>query len=123
MIPIAIRDDLIRSAEKVAQERGTDVASLVNEWIERELALAREQKIREESARFRAQHSALQAKFLGEYVAMRSGQVLDHDADVHALYLRIRDRFGDEPVLMAPVTDSPTPTYQMRSPRLALPRA
>ena len=123
MIPIAIRDDLIRSAEKVAQEQGTDVASLVNEWVERDLALVREQKIREESVRFRAQHSALQAKFLGEYVAMRSGEVLDHDADVHALYLRIRDRFGDEPVLIAPVTDSPTPTYQMRSPRFALPTA
>ncbi len=121
MIPIGIRDDLIRSAEKVAQDQGTDVASLVNKWVERELALAREQKIREESVRFRAQHGALRSRFLSEYVAMRSGEVLDHDADVYALYLRIRDRFGDEPVLIAPVTDSPTLTYQMRSPRLARP--
>lgn len=123
MIPIAIRDDLIRSAEKVAQEQGRDVASLVNEWVERELALAREQKIREESARFRAQHSALQAKYLGEYVAMRGGEVLDHGADVQALYLRMRDRFGDEPVLIAPVTESSTPTYDMRSPRTVRPMA
>jgi len=123
MIPIAIRDDLIRSAEKVAQEQGTDVASLVNEWVERELALAREQKIREETVRFRAQHSALQTQYLGQYVAMRSGEVLDHDADVNALYLRIHDRFGDEPVLIAPVTESPTPTYDMRSPHLARPTA
>jgi Family of unknown function (DUF5678) len=123
MIPIAIRDELIRSAEKVAQEQGKDVASLVNEWVERELALAREQKIREESALFRAQHGALRAKYLGEYVAMRGGEVLDHGTDVHELYLRMRDRFGDEPVLIAPVTDSPTPTYQMRSPRFAGPSA
>lgn len=121
MISIAIRDDLIRSAEKFAQEQGTDVASLVNQWVERELALAREQKIREESVLFRAQHSALQAKYPGEYVAMRSGEVLDHGADMSALYLRIRDRFGDEPVLIAPVTDTPTPTYHMRSPRFAGP--
>ena len=123
MVPIAIRDELIRSAEKVAQEQGTDVASLVNEWVRRELALAREQKIREESGRFRAQHSALQANYLGEYVAMRNGEVLDHGADVHALYLRIRDQFDDEPVLIAPVTESPTPTYHMRSPRLPPPTA
>jgi hypothetical protein len=123
MIPIAIRDDLVRSAEKVAQEQGTDVASLVNEWIERELALAREQKIHEESVRFRAQHSDLQAKYLGEYVAMRGGEVLDHGADVQALYLRMRDRFGDEPVLIAPVTESSTPTYDMRSPRTVRPTA
>jgi len=123
MNPIAIRDELMRSVEKLAQEQGTDAESLVNEWVARELALAREQKIREEATRFRAQHSALQAAYPGQYVAMRNGELLDHGSDVQALYQRIRARFGDEPVLIAPVTDSPTPTYQMRSPRLAGPAA
>ena len=123
MIPIGVRDELIRSVEKLAQEQGTDTQSLVNAWIERQLALAREQRIRDESVRFRAQHSALRAAYAGEYVAMRNGEVLDHGADVRGLYLRIRERFGDEPILIAPVTDSPTPTYQMRSPRVAGPAA
>lgn len=123
MMPITIRDDLIESIEKLAREQGTDVETLVNEWVERQLALAREQKIREESARFRSQHSALQMAYPGEYVAMRNGAVLDHGADVKQLYARIRERFGDEPVLVAPVTDSPTPVYQMRSPRHASPSA
>jgi hypothetical protein len=118
MIPIAIRDELVRSIEKLAQEQGTNAESLVNEWIERQLSLAREQRIREESARFRAQHDRLWASYAGEYVAMRSGEVLDHSPDVNALYLRIRERYGDEPILIAPVTEAPTPTYQMRSPRL-----
>ncbi len=123
MNPISIRDELMRSVEKLAQEQGTDVESLVNDWVERQLALAHEQKIREESIRFRAQHSALRAAYAGEYVAMRNGEVLDHGTDVHGLYLRMRERFGDEPILIAPVTDFPTPTYQMRSPRFAGPAA
>jgi hypothetical protein len=123
MVRIAIRDELIRSVEKLAQDQGTDAESLVNAWIERELALAREQRIREESARFRTQHSALHAAYAGEYVAMRDGQVLDHDPDVQALYLRMHERFGDEPILIAPVTETPDPTYNMRSPRLAGPDA
>ena len=114
---------MIRSVEKLAQDQGTDAESLVNAWIERELALAREQRIREESARFRAQHSTLHANYAGEYVAMRNGQVLDHDPDVQALYLRMHEHFGDEPILIAPVTDTPDPTYNMRSPRLAGPAA
>jgi hypothetical protein len=121
MTPIAIRDELIRSVEKLAHEQDTDAETLVNEWIERQLALAREQKIREESIHFRAQHSQLRSAYPGEYVAMRNGAVLDHGADANELYLRIKARFGDEPVLIAPVMDSPMPTYQMRSPRVARP--
>ena len=123
MTPIAIRDELVPALEKAAQEQGTDVASLVNDWVERQLALAREQKIRDESARFRAQHSQLRAAYLGEYVAMRNGEVLDHGSDVQQLYQRIKDRFGDDAILIAPVTDAPAPIYQMRSPRLAGPSA
>ena len=43
MVPIAIRDELIRSVEKLAQDQGTDAESLVNAWIERELASLAEQ--------------------------------------------------------------------------------
>ena len=123
MSDIPIRDDLIRSVEKVAQEQNTDVESLVNAWVERQLALVREQKVREESARFRAQHSALLAAFPGEYVAMLNGEVVDHGYDLREVYLRVRERFGDAPVLVAPVTESPIPNYQMRSPRYSGPAA
>lgn len=123
MTPIAIRAHLVQALEKFAQEQGTDVASLVNEWVERQFALARDQKIRAESVRFRAPHSRLRTAYLSEYVAMQTGEVLDHAPDVHQLYLRIKERVGDEPTLIAPVTDAPTPLFQLRSPRLAGPSA
>jgi hypothetical protein len=123
MVPIPVRDDLLRSVEKLAEAQGTDAETLVNNWIEQQLALAREQGIRAEAERFRAQHAALLAAYAGEYVAMRQGEVVDHDRDGAALYRRVRARFGNEPVLVAPVTTSPTPTYHLRSPRFAGPSA
>ena len=119
MDTIPIRADLIQSVEKLAQEQGTNAESLLNEWIQRQLALARERRIREEAARYRAQHSALLPIYGGQYIAMRNGEVIDHDTELGVLYQRVRERYGDEPVLMTPVTPEPMPVGHMRSPRLA----
>lgn len=119
MLPITVRDDLFHSVEKLAQEQGTSAEALITEWIERELA--REQRIFEESERFQAQHSALLPKYTGQYIAMRNGDVIDHDADLGPLNQRIRERYGDEPVLITPVMDEPIRVFNMRSPRLVSP--
>jgi hypothetical protein len=46
---------------------------------------------------------------------MRDGEVLDNDEDVGMLYLRIKERFGNEPILITPVQEQPLPIYQMSS--------
>ena len=117
MTNIAIRDDIIRSIEKFAQEQGTNTEALVNEWLQWQLALKREQRIREEAARYRAQHSVLFPVYAGQYIAMLNGELLDHDPELGPLYHRIRERYGDAPVLMTPVTPEPMPVANMRSPR------
>jgi hypothetical protein len=121
MTAIPVREELIRSVEKLAQEQGTNAEALVNEWIQRQLALAREQHIRAEAARYRAQHSALLPRYAGQYIAMRNGEVLDHDPEIGPLYQRMRAQYGDEPVLITPVTSDPMPVINMRSPRRADP--
>ena len=121
MVTVAVREELIEPIRKVAAEQGTNVESVVNEWLSRQLALAREQKIKEESARFRAKHTELWAQFAGKYVAMRNGEVLDHDKDARQLYLRIKKQYGDAPILIALVSEQPMQVYKMRSPRLVTP--
>lgn len=119
MIKVAIQEELLEPIRRVAEQEKTSVESLVNDWLRRQLALVREQKIHEETARFRAKHAELRVKYLGQHIAMRNGEVVDHDSDARKLYLRVRKQYGDSPILIAPVGEQPIQTYQMRSPRLA----
>jgi len=118
MTPIAIQDDLLESIRKVAEQQGSDVEQLVNDWLRRELALLRERAIAEEAERFRAQHAALLAQYPGEYVALRDGVVLDHGPEINDVYLRIKSGYGDEPILIALVTPQPERQLRVRRPRI-----
>ena len=118
MTTITIQDDLLHSIQKIAEREQQTVESVVNDWLARQFVLVREQKIKEEAMRFRKMHKKLRAKYLGKYIAMRDGEVLDSDEDVRILYLRIKERFGNEPILITPVQEQPLPTYHMRSPRV-----
>jgi hypothetical protein len=117
MAHVPIRDELFEPLQKYAEREQTSLEELVNVWLTRQLALAREEKIHEESARFQARHAELLQQYPGEYIAMLNGEVLDHDPDAHTLYLRVREHWSDIPVLIALVTYEPLPAYQMRSPR------
>ncbi|MFP4394315.1 MAG: DUF5678 domain-containing protein [Anaerolineales bacterium] len=56
--------------------------------------------------------------YQGEYVALHQGQVVDHDADQRALYIRIRERYGRAPVPILPADQEQPPTFVIHSPRL-----
>jgi hypothetical protein len=56
--------------------------------------------------------------YRGEFVAVREGQVVDHDVDQRALYLRVRARFGHTPVLIVPAEWTEPPVYTIHSPHL-----
>ena len=49
----------------------------------------------------------LVAQYLGEYVALHQGQVVDHDPDSVCLEQRVAEKSGDVAVLIAPVTGAP----------------
>jgi hypothetical protein len=119
MAQLVLRPDLASAVEKLASEQGKNAEALLNEWIERDLFLARERRIFEESERFQAQHSALLPLYAGQYIAMRNGEVVDHDQTLAPLLQRVREKYGDEPILITPVTAEPIRTFTIRSPRLS----
>ena len=47
-------------------------------------------KISEESQIYQRRHAELKAQYLGQYIAMHDGQVVDHDNDFVALRERVR---------------------------------
>lgn len=77
-----------------------------------------EQDIEQEQRAYTAQHAQLLTTYAGQYIAMRHGQVVDHDDNRAALSQRVRARFGRAPVLITPVLAQPQQTITARSPRL-----
>ena len=57
-------------------------------------------------------------RYLGQFVAVHNGQIVDADVDFEALFLRIQERFEDTPVLIRLVSTTPTLELRASSPRL-----
>lgn len=60
----------------------------------------------------------MRARYANRYVAIQNRQVVDHDVDQRALYLRVRRRFGSDPVAIVQAGWQEPPVYEIRSPRL-----
>lgn len=76
-------------------------------------------QMQQEVEAFQALHLQLLTTYLGEFVAIKSGQVVDHDLDFDTLIDRIRDRFGNDAIVMVDqVLPTLMPEIRLRSPRL-----
>lgn len=95
---------LINHLKQSASE--TDIAA------ERALAMKREE------AAYQAMHAELWRKYPQQHVAIYQGELVDHDEDAAALYLRMRQQYPGEFVLMTPVGPKAEEEYRILSPRL-----
>jgi hypothetical protein len=107
--------------EAEAARRHITVAALVNQWLEEQLWLEKHKKIQEEMKRYVAQYQQLRTEYPDKVIAMREGQVIEVGDEVGEIYRRVRERFGDEAILITRVGKEPVETYTIRSPRLVEP--
>lgn len=107
MPTITLDPTLYRWVEQAAQETQTTPEEVLVEALRRHLWELDRRKIAEESKAYRRQHADLKARYLGQYIAMLKGEVVDHDADFQALWQRVRQRFGRTPVLITQVGEEP----------------
>ena len=119
MAGIEVPVDLYKPLEQLAQERGQSVTAIVEGLITSYLREQRHRYLLDEMERYRTQHASLTGKYTGKFVAMREGQVLDHDNDGGTLYKRVRRRYGDLPVLIVLVTEQPEQTFTRLSRQVA----
>ncbi len=117
MSAIDVPSELIKPLQQLAVERGQSVAAIVEQLIADYLRDQRHRYLEAEMERFRIQHANLRPQYEGQYIAMRDGQVLDHDGDGGLLYSRLRERYGDLPVLIVQVTDQPEQLFTRLSNR------
>lgn len=133
MTTIQISNELYRRIQRLAAQSDQPVDAVLEEI----LALAEQnlssgspeatfllqvddedvQMDREEAA-YRTLHEQLMKDHLGEFVAIRRGEVVDHDKDEFALLARMNKKFPDEIVLIKQVRPLPERILHFRSPQL-----
>lgn len=118
MSAIDVRYDLIKPLQHLAAERGESVNTIVEHLIADYLREQRHRYLMDEMERFRSRHAELWPQYEGQFIAMRDGDVLDSDADGGKLYARLREQYGDLPVLIVQVTDEPEQLFTRLSHRV-----
>ncbi len=105
MPTVAIEAKLYRRVEEAALEHKVSIGEIFAKSVRLYLWEVDRRKISEESAIYRQRHAELKEQYLGQYIAMHNGQVVDHDTDFQTLRQRVRQRFGRTPVMMTLVED------------------
>jgi len=114
---VLIPDQVLAELMPVLEQEGKEISDLVTEALRHYLWEAKERKIEREMEAYRAMHGELKQRFLGQYVAIHNGELVDHDADRHALSSRVRREYSNAAVLIIPVEDEPEREFLMLSPR------
>ena len=105
MDAIILRPDLLEALEKNACVQTKSVSDLVNEAVARYLLDLQRAKLAEEIGAYENRHRELKKKYLGQWVAIHLGQLVDRDANRSELYRRVRERYGRTSVLIRQVRE------------------
>ena len=118
MYTVELDDIAARELAKWARLRGVDPSVLASEAILAYFRAQAERILDEEDEAFKRLHPELVKSIFGEYAAIHRGELVDHDRDLSALYLRISQRFDDYPVLLRRVKSEPEEVFTILSPRI-----
>ncbi|MGB0383417.1 MAG: hypothetical protein ACPGWR_01215 [Ardenticatenaceae bacterium] len=117
MLTVTLKPELAEQITHFTNGNQSTVEAFVDQAVREHLHEMARQKIRAETKAFEQQREMLLATYLGQYVAVHDAQVIDHDADLLTLHLRIFERLGDIAVLLKKVTTEPEQDLVVRSPR------
>jgi hypothetical protein len=106
MPTIAVETELFNRIEQAAKERKANVNEMLDKAIRQYLWDLDRRKISMESQIYRQKHTELKKQYLGQYIAMYEGQVVDHDSNFATLHQRVRQQFGHTPVMITLVEET-----------------
>ena len=119
MEKLTLSPSLTQEIQAEARAARKSVEELLAEALQQYRLEAQRQKISQEAEWWDHVSLETRKKYAGEYVAIHQQKVVDHDPDRAALYDRVRAKYGNLAVLIAPATG--TPTLRIFSPRLEQP--
>ncbi len=111
MPTVTLDRNVYKRLQEAAEEHETTTEALIEDAARQYLWELERQKISEESARFRQKYPELKRRYLGEYIALHKGEVIDHDPDEATLWKRVRQRYGRTPILIVRVEETPDRTF------------
>ena len=102
---LVIEPQLYSRVEQAADEHKIGVDRILTDALRRYLWELDRRKISEESQAYQQRHAELKAQYLGQYIAMHNGEVVDHDMDVTVLRQRVHQQLGRRPVMITLVEE------------------
>ena len=126
-ITLELPDHLYTRAQELAAQQKQDVARVITTLLGEALT-AEEQLVdltepdpaaQREMEAYLDLYPALVTHYLGEYVAIFQGELVDHDVDFGTIMSRVESQYPDDFVLVTRVDTVPIRTINIRSPRLS----
>ena len=121
-ILLTVPDELYQQVEKVADATRRNISDLLVETITRSFAPlpvdTNRAKMNQNVAAYKRLHPQLLKSYLGEYVAIHEGQLVDHDQDPIVLLQRMRSNYPEQVILRRRVEPIVEREIQIRHPRI-----
>lgn len=98
---------LVERIKRLAADQAQPAEKVLETAVQAHLDRLEQEAIHAETEAFWDMHDELVRVYQGKHVAIYRGEVIDHDEDASRLEKRVREQFGELPVLIAPVKPGP----------------
>ena len=113
---INLKSEILVDLENLANQYNLDANDLLDKALKTYRRRLEENKIETEKQYFLAQHTQLKENYLGQFIAIHLGNVIDQDSNFEALHQRIRQNYGREAILIRKVEQEPDRPLLVRRP-------
>lgn len=120
---IVLQPQLMEQIVLIASQESRKPDELVESAVREYLRGLQRKKIEAEVRAYETMHAELVRTHLGHFVALHHGKLVDFDEDFQTLHQRIRQRYGNEAVLIRCVEAMAQPELLFRSPRFETERS
>ena len=111
--------DLETEVSETARSDGVAVDELVAKAVRRFLDMHWQERFEAEARAFEAMREGLLKEYVGKFVAVYKGKVIDSDVDKRALGKRVFAKYGRAPIYFQQVTAEALPAVRIRTQRFS----
>lgn len=115
---INLKSETLTDLEALATQYNIDADKLFTDALKTYRRRLEETKIENEKQSYLRLHKQLKETYLGQFIAMHHGKIIDQDQNFETLHQRIRQKYGREAILIRRVEGEPDRPLMTRSPKI-----